>query len=85
MFLPRITRMDDGVISGWPSGMRLHPIQQMREPAELLHRLADDQDIDLLAEWNHQLIRDEGHRNSMTVPELKQRMEGWLTGEYKAV
>ncbi|HTB80323.1 MAG TPA: GNAT family N-acetyltransferase [Opitutaceae bacterium] len=57
----------------------------MREPAELLHRFAGKQDLDLLAEWNHQLIRDEGHRNPMTVPELKKRMEDWLVGDYKAV
>src|SRR5580704_7240021 len=57
----------------------------MKEPAELLHRFVGEQDFDLLAEWNHQLIRDEGHRNPMTVPELKKRMEGWLAVEYKAV
>jgi ribosomal protein S18 acetylase RimI-like enzyme len=57
----------------------------MREPSELLHRFAGDQDLDLQAEWNHQLIRDEGHCNPMTVPELKKRLEGWLVGEYKAV
>jgi GNAT superfamily N-acetyltransferase len=34
---------------------------------------------------NHQLIRDEGHRNRMTVPELEQRMREWLAGEYVAV
>ena len=34
---------------------------------------------------NHQLIRDEGHRNRMTVPELEQRMRSWLSGEYRAV
>ena len=39
----------------------------------------------LLAELNHQLIRDEGHRNKMTVPELEQRMKGWLASEYAAV
>jgi GNAT superfamily N-acetyltransferase len=49
------------------------------------HRFATDGDLDLLAEWNHQLIRDEGHRNPMTVPELHQRMREWLGGEYKAV
>jgi GNAT superfamily N-acetyltransferase len=49
------------------------------------HRFATDTDLDLLAEWNHQLIRDEGHRNAMTVPELRDRMSGWLAGEYKAV
>ncbi|MDB6093517.1 MAG: GCN5-related N-acetyltransferase [Verrucomicrobia bacterium] len=42
-------------------------------------------DLDLLAEWNHQLIRDEGHRNPMTVMELKERMRGWLGSEYRAV
>jgi GNAT superfamily N-acetyltransferase len=49
------------------------------------YRFATDSDLDLLAEWNHQLIRDEGHRNPMTVPELRERMRGWLGGEYKAV
>ena len=39
----------------------------------------------LLAELNHQLIRDEGHRNRMTVPELEQRMNSWLASEYVAV
>lgn len=38
-----------------------------------------------LAELNHQLIRDEGHRNAMTVPELEQRMKSWLSSEYRAV
>ena len=49
------------------------------------YRFAGDGDLDLLAEWNHQLIRDEGHRNTMTIPELRMRMMGWLSGEYKAV
>jgi len=39
----------------------------------------------LLAGLNHQLIRDEGHRNQMTLPELEQRMRGWLSSEYRAV
>jgi predicted acetyltransferase len=42
-------------------------------------------DCALLAELNHQLIRDEGHRNRMTVPELEQRLRGWLSSEYAAV
>jgi len=42
-------------------------------------------DCALLAELNHQLIRDEGHRNKMTVPKLEQRMKGWLASEYAAV
>jgi len=49
------------------------------------HRMAIPRDLDLLAQWNHQLIRDEGHRNPMTVPELRERMQGWLQGEYQAV
>jgi GNAT superfamily N-acetyltransferase len=42
-------------------------------------------DCPLLAELNHQLIRDEGHRNKMTAPELEQRMRGWLQSEYAAI
>jgi GNAT superfamily N-acetyltransferase len=49
------------------------------------YRFVTDDDLDRLAEWNHQLIRDEGHRNRMTVAELKDRMTGWLAGEYRAV
>jgi predicted acetyltransferase len=42
-------------------------------------------DCQLLAELNHQLIQDEGHRNSMTVVELEQRMRDWLASEYQAM
>ena len=49
------------------------------------YHFATDGDIQLLAEWNHQLIQDEGHRNRMTVPELRKRMSGWLAGEYRAI
>ena len=42
-------------------------------------------DVPLLAAWNLQLIRDQGHRNPMTAPELAQRMQGWLEAEYRAV
>jgi len=48
-------------------------------------RRATLNDCALLVELNHQLIRDEGHRNRMTVPELEQRMKGWLASEYAAV
>jgi predicted acetyltransferase len=41
-------------------------------------------DCALLAEMNHQLIRDEGHRNQMTASELEQRLKGWLASEYAA-
>ena len=51
----------------------------------LKYRYATTEDVPLLAEMNQQLIRDEGHRNKMTLPQLRQRMSGWLQGEYKAV
>ena len=48
-------------------------------------RAATLDDCPRLSELNHQLIRDEGHRNQMTVPELEQRMRGWISGEYRAL
>jgi predicted acetyltransferase len=51
----------------------------------LNYRRANLNDCALLAELNHQLIRDEGHRNKMTVPELEQRMHEWLQSEYTAI
>src|SRR4030095_14188811 len=48
-------------------------------------RRATLDDCALLAELNHQLICDEGHRNRMTVPDLEQRMRGWLASEYAAI
>jgi predicted acetyltransferase len=52
---------------------------------QLTYRLAGSSDYAALAELNHQLIRDEGHRNPMTVPELEQRLKSWLACEYRAV
>jgi hypothetical protein len=49
-------------------------------------RAATLDDCAPLAELNHQLIRDEGHQNQMSVSELEQRMRGWMAaGEYRAV
>ncbi len=49
-------------------------------------RFASVADCSMLAAWNYQLIRDEGHRNPMDVFELEERMRGWLvSGEYLAV
>jgi GNAT superfamily N-acetyltransferase len=48
-------------------------------------RAATLADAPTLAELNRQLIRDEGHRNRMTLPELEERMARWLAGEYRAV
>lgn len=52
---------------------------------KLAWRYASEQDLGLLADWNHQLIQDEGHRNPMTVEQLAERMRQWLRGEYRAV
>jgi predicted acetyltransferase len=52
---------------------------------QMTFRCAVLNDCARLAELNHQLIRDEGHRNAMTVPELEQRMKGWLASDYAAV
>jgi GNAT superfamily N-acetyltransferase len=49
------------------------------------YRFAAASDAALLAGMNHQLIRDEGHRNTMTVAELEDRMRRWLEGEYRVV
>jgi GNAT superfamily N-acetyltransferase len=48
-------------------------------------RLASVADAEALGALNAQLIRDEGHRNAMTVPELVDRMASWLRGEYEGV
>ena len=48
-------------------------------------RKAAKADCALLGELNHQLIRDEGHRNRMTVPQLQKRMRGLLAGDYTAI
>jgi GNAT superfamily N-acetyltransferase len=49
------------------------------------YRCATESDSEVLARMNRQLIRDEGHRNKMTLPELGKRMANWLKGEYQAV
>lgn len=49
------------------------------------YHIANETDLDILAQWNYQLIRDEGHRNQMTVPQLRDRMLDWLAGDYTAV
>ncbi len=49
------------------------------------HRPANESDLDLLAIWNKQLIEDEGHDNSMTVTQLRERMSDWLKGDYRVV
>src|SRR5258708_5607059 len=64
------------------------PFLKSQTPAFLFfpmrHRFAASTDMYLLGELNHQLIRDEGHRNRMSIPELVTRIEKWLAGEYRA-
>jgi predicted acetyltransferase len=49
------------------------------------YRCATPGDSPLLAELNHQLIRDEGHRNPMTAAQLEVRMRDWLAHDDAAV
>ncbi|MCL1964733.1 MAG: GNAT family N-acetyltransferase [Firmicutes bacterium] len=42
-------------------------------------------DAEALAAMNKQLIEDEQHDNPMTMPQLKERMEGFLSGDYIAL
>ena len=51
----------------------------------MTHRFATEGDCPLLGELNHQLIRDEGHRNRMGPRELQDRMRAWLAADYRAV
>lgn len=48
-------------------------------------RHATVNDAAMLAPMNVLLIRDEGHRNAMTVAQLQERMANWLKSEYQAV
>ena len=52
---------------------------------DVRYRAATSLDAGILAPMNAQLIRDEGHRNSMTMPQLTERMSEWLKTEYRAV
>jgi len=50
------------------------------------YRAATIADCVELGRLNHELIRDEGHRNAMTIAQLEEQMRGWLTsGEYRAL
>ena len=52
---------------------------------DLEFRFAAANDLPWLARMNHELIRDEGHRNKMSLFELEQRMSDFLRNEYEAV
>ena len=47
-------------------------------------RFAMVEDAETLGALNAQLIRDEGHRNAMTIPQLVQRMADWLRADHEA-
>ena len=49
------------------------------------HRVATGADVDLLAAWNRELNQDEGAENLLGVDALRERMRGFLAGEYTAV
>lgn len=52
----------------------------------LSYRHAALADAEELARLNHELIKDEGHRNPMGLAELTERMRGWLAYEgYEAL
>ena len=46
---------------------------------------AQQNDLPLLAHWNYQLIRDEGHGNPMNEEQLAERMKEWLQTLYTAI
>ena len=52
---------------------------------EITIRLAVLTDAEELAVLNKQLIEDEKHDNPMTVPQLKERMEDFLSNGYIAI
>lgn len=51
----------------------------------ITYRFASEKDLDLLAQWNHQLIQDEGQRNRLSLAQLRDRMHKWISEEYRAV
>lgn len=53
-------------------------------PDGIRFRPASPADARLLAELNQQLIRDEQHRNAMSLVELEHRMTGFLSTDYEA-
>ena len=48
-------------------------------------RLAGLSDTDNLAVMNKQLIEDEKHENPMSIPQLRERMNDFVTGDYIAL
>ena len=62
------------------------PAEKKQEILDSLEfRFAKEADVPWLARMNQELIRDEGHRNKMSVPDLERRMSDFLRNEYDAV
>lgn len=51
---------------------------------DIVIRLAAHDDLDILAGMNKQLIEDEKHDNKMNTDQLKDRMRGFIEGNYNA-
>ena len=49
------------------------------------YRFATERDLDLLAQWNYQLIQDEDQRNRLSLAQLRDRMHVWISEDYRAV
>ncbi len=64
---------------GWPLNSIISRHMNIR------YRFANPEDADVIAPMNLQLIHDEGHRNPMDIPALRDRMSWWLRGNYEAV
>lgn len=47
-------------------------------------RKCDDNDLNLLAKFNKQLIEDENSDNSMNIKQLEERMKVFIKGDYNA-
>lgn len=56
-----------------------------KKAVHMNHRYGTADDLNLLAEWNRQLIIDENHRNAMSTRQLRERMKKWLENNYKVV
>lgn len=50
----------------------------------LFLKLCSDEDLEILVEFNRQLIEDEGHENPMNTAQLKERMKQFIHTHYKA-
>jgi len=51
----------------------------------MTYRFATQDDIPVLAEMNERLIRDENHRDRLTIASLQSRMTKWLAAGSRAV